>query len=82
MQNSTQIRNIGKVTRVWLHELGIDSLQDLRRCGSVATFQLIRSHHPNASLNLLWSLEGAIQNLDWRDLPEYQKERLRRQVGL
>ncbi len=82
MSDPLQIRNIGKVSRSWLAEAGIVTLEDLRAQGSVSTFRIIKSQQPRASLNLLWALEGAVQNMDWRDLTEEHKRRLRKELVL
>ncbi|MGB0388399.1 MAG: TfoX/Sxy family protein [Ardenticatenaceae bacterium] len=76
----SKIRNIGPVSRTWLHEVGIYSLEDLQACGSVATFRMIKSIRPQVSLNLLWALEGAIVDVDWRELPQAHKRLLREEV--
>lgn len=72
-----KIRNIGKVSRQWLYEIGILTLDDLQKSGPITAFQLIRANHPQVSLNLLWALEGAILDIDWRDIPESRKQELR-----
>ena len=76
----SKMRNIGKVSQQWLYEIEIYSLPDLQTCGAARAFSLIRSRHPQASLNLLWALEGAILEVDWRTLSEDQKAELRRQI--
>lgn len=76
----TKIRNIGKVSRQWLYEIGIYTLDDLQKSGAMPVFQLIRANHPRVSLNLLWALEGAILDIDWREIPESRKQELRQQL--
>ncbi|RZM81722.1 TfoX/Sxy family DNA transformation protein [Leptolyngbya iicbica] len=76
----TQIRNVGKVSRQWLAEIEIYSLHELQACVSVAAFEMIRQRHPKVSLNLLWALEGAILDVDWRALSAAQKSALRWQL--
>ena len=74
------MRNIGPVSRAWLAEAGVHTLADLRHCGAVATFRMIRDRQSGASLNLLWALEGAVRDCDWRALTEADKSRLREAV--
>ncbi len=76
----TKIRNIGKVSRQWLWEIEIYTLQDLQACGSVAAFKMVRARYPHVSVNLLWALEGAISDLDWRKIPPDRKADLQRQL--
>lgn len=75
-----KIRNVGKVSRQWLYEIGIYTLDDLQRNGAMVAFQLIRANHPTVSLNLLWALEGAILDVDWRAIPESHKQALHQQL--
>lgn len=75
-----KMRNIGKVSRRWLYEIGLHSLADLKKCGAMTAYQLIRHDHPQVSLNLLWALEGAILDVDWREIPEARKQELREQL--
>jgi len=70
------MRNIGKVSRTWLRAIELHTLDDLKRCGSVAAYRMIKSMQPKATLNLLWALEGAILDIDWRELPEQRKVKL------
>ena len=76
----TKLRNIGKISRRWLQEVEIYTLQDLQAWGSVQVFEMVRGQHPEASLNLLWALEGALLDLDWRQIPEARKAELKRQL--
>jgi DNA transformation protein and related proteins len=49
-----------------LSAAGITSLEQLRVLGSVAAYSRVKRTDANASLNLLWALEGAITGLPWR----------------
>ncbi|NWF36092.1 TfoX/Sxy family DNA transformation protein [Mariprofundus sp. KV] len=70
------MRNIGKVSRTWLRAIELHTLDDLKRCGSVATYRMIKSMQPQATLNLLRALEGAILDIDWRHIPSDRKDHL------
>lgn len=75
-----QLRNLGPVSAQWLAEVGIHSSTDLRQVGSVAAYALVRRQQPKASLNLLWGLEAAMRDIDWRELTEDDKHNLREQL--
>jgi len=75
------MRNIGRVSRSWLHQIEIYSLDELRTCGSIRVYCMIKSLQPEASLNLLWALEGAILDIDWRDIPDKRKSELLSQLN-
>lgn len=75
------LKNIGPISRRWLAEVGIYTITDLRRAGSVTTYKILKERCPKrVSLNLLWGLEAAIRNMDWRDLTETDKEDLKNQL--
>lgn len=75
-----QLRNLGPVSAQWLAEVGIHSSTDLRQVGSVAAYALVRRQQSTASLNLLWGLEAAMRDIDWRELTEDDKHNLREQL--
>jgi DNA transformation protein and related proteins len=64
-----------------LRAAGITTPEDLDRIGSVEAYRRAVAAGGHRSLNFLWSLEAALLDLDWRDLPQDRKSLLRRQVG-
>jgi hypothetical protein len=53
----------------------------LRNAGSITTCKILRERYPRkVSLNLLWGLEAAIRNVDWRALTEADKEELKKRL--
>lgn len=80
-QSSGRIKNMGPKTSQWLHEIGIDSIEDLEALGAVEAFRRLRASRPHqVSLNALWALQGAILNIHWNALPPDMKDELRAQV--
>lgn len=75
-----KIRNLGHVSASWLEEIGVSTIDDLRIKGSVETYIALKRLQPRASLNLLYSLEAALLDMDWRDLPSDVKASLRRDL--
>ena len=49
-----------------LAEAGIESVAQLQALGAVAAYVQVKQVCPQASLNLLWALEGALSGQDWR----------------
>jgi DNA transformation protein and related proteins len=45
--------------------VGITSVAQLRRLGSVRAYAMVKATEARASLNLLWALEGALTGLPW-----------------
>jgi DNA transformation protein and related proteins len=44
--------------------------------GAVAAYRLIKARQPAATLNLLWALAAALEEKDWRELSEVDKQQL------
>ncbi|MCO4764400.1 MAG: TfoX/Sxy family protein [Myxococcales bacterium] len=76
------MRNIGPKSRQWLWQVGIRTLADLREVGAPAAFAMVKSMEPRATLNLLWGLEGAVRDCDWRALSDADKAALKAQLPL
>lgn len=77
----TIIKNMGPKSRVWLHEIGIDTLEDLEAIGAVEAYRRLKASRPTeVSLNALWGLQGALLNLHWNALPPEMKADLKAQV--
>jgi hypothetical protein len=74
------LRNLGPASAAWLHEIGVHNRADLERVGPLTAWRLVRQNQPTVSLNLLWSLVAALQDIDWRDLPEAEKVRLKQKL--
>ena len=72
-------RNIGPTIEKRLNEIGVFSLADLAEMTAVRAFLAIRQRYPDKSIPrcyYLYSLQGALLNLDWRALPDEMKAEL------
>ncbi len=77
------LRNLGPVSAEQLAEIGILNEEGLRAVGVVVAFTRIRFRFGNqTSLNMLWALEGALTDIDWRKIPPSRKEQLKKAVGV
>lgn len=77
-----RMRNLGPASARMLHSIGIRTADDLAAVGALGAFMQLRDQtvHP-PSLNLLWAMEGALLDIDWRHLPPALMERRREQLG-
>ncbi len=66
--NFRRLPNLGPKSQAMLIAAGIHTLADLHRLGSVAAYLQVKRQGGNASLNLLWALEGAISGLHWQEV--------------
>jgi DNA transformation protein len=78
------VKNIGPTIHHRLIEIGISTLEDLKKIGAAKAYLKIKSLYPDKNLPVcyyLYSLEGAILNLAWNDIPETRKQTLLKAVG-
>jgi DNA transformation protein len=80
MAELTTMRNVGPSSAAWLAAVGVATISDLRKIGAVAAYARVKRVRPQASLNLLWALEGAVEDVDWRDITADRKQWLRREL--
>jgi DNA transformation protein len=74
--------NLRLATERMLKKAGINNVDDLHQQGSVNAFKAIQESHPAAqlTLELLWSLEGAIEGKHWSVLPKDRRDELAKSV--
>lgn len=71
-----KIRNVGPKSAAWLRQVGVKTEEDLVRVGPVDTFLKVKRAGFKPSLNLLYSLAGAIDDCHWTDLSAERKSGL------
>jgi DNA transformation protein len=57
---------LGPKSQAMLAGAGINTVPQLTRLGSVRAYAKVKATGSNASLNLLWALEGALTGLPWQ----------------
>ena len=66
------LRNLGPRSERLLEEVGIRGVEELRRRGALEAYLAVRRAGGTSSLNLLWSLAGALEpwpeGRDWREV--------------
>ena len=69
--------NLRLATERMLKKAGINSVNQLEKEGAINAYKAIQSSHSsNISLELLWSLEGAIEGTHWSVIPESRRQEL------
>lgn len=66
--NLTSLPNLGPKSQKMLLAAGIATIDQLREMGAVEAYWRVKQSGANASLNLLWALEGALSGLRWQDV--------------
>jgi len=71
-----KLRNIGPKSAAWLRQVGLRTREDLEAAGAVDAFVKVRRAGFKPSLNLLYSLEGALIDCHWQEVPEARRLQL------
>jgi DNA transformation protein and related proteins len=71
-----RLRNIGPKSASWLESIGIRTLEDLKKRGVVQTYLEVRASGQPATKNLLYALQGAVTDSDWRSIHSDIKAKL------
>ena len=74
--STSALRNIGPKSAAWLRQVGLRTREDLAAVGPLEAFMRVRRAGFKPSLNLLYSLEGALRDCHWQDVPEARRREL------
>lgn len=77
MGELSKLPNIGKVVEEQLNQVGITTVDQLIDLGSKEAWLRIKAIDDSACINRLQGIEGAIQGIKKKDLPEETKKDLK-----
>ncbi len=81
MPNPTRLSdlpNLGPKSELWLAEVGITSIAELREVGAVGAYRRLKHWNPRLiSLNALYAIHAALNDMHWRAVDQDTKARLR-----
>lgn len=77
MTELTSMQNIGKEMASKLKSVDITTAEELIELGAKEAFCRLKEKYPNVCLVHLYTLEGAIQNTEFNNLPEKTKASLK-----
>ena len=72
----SKLRNLGQASSKMLASAGILSEEQLRDMGSVSAYIAVKAAGFKPSLNLLWAIEGALTDRDWKEVSRSEKTSL------
>ena len=72
----SDLRNLGPKSEAMFVAIGIRTPAQLAARGSLDAYLALRQSGQQVSLNLLWAIEGALTNRDWRQVIRDDKLRL------
>lgn len=70
------LRNLGPKSQGMLAQAGIHTPEQLQQLGSVLAYARTKAVCKQASLNLLWALEGALSGRPWQEVAEQDRASL------
>ncbi|MDR1533397.1 MAG: TfoX/Sxy family protein [Clostridiales bacterium] len=73
----TAMKNIGAEMKRKLNAIGINSAEELSALGGKETFFRLKALYPEVCLVHLYTLQGAIDNIDFNMLPQDVKTDLK-----
>jgi DNA transformation protein len=79
--SGSKLRNVGPKSAAWLRQVGVRTQKDLVEHGPVGAFMKVKRAGFRPSLNLLYSLEGAIVGCHWQEVPIERRELLQNEVA-
>lgn len=77
MAELSSLKNIGKEMERKLKTVGINSAEELKEIGSKDIWFRLKLKYPEICLVHLYTLEGAISNIEYNHLSEETKEDLK-----
>ena len=70
------MRNLGTSSARMLAAAGIRSAHQLAQMGAVPAYLAVKAAGCKPSLNLLWAIEGALTDQDWREVSREERTAL------
>lgn len=76
MNGKAKLRNIGPKSAAWLRQVGLRTHEDLAAIGTVEAFMRVKRAGFKPTLNLLYAIEGALQDCHWQEISEERRHAL------
>jgi DNA transformation protein len=76
MTRIADLPNFGPKSQQMLDQAGIKTVAQLRELGAVRAYLQVKRSGGNASLNLLWAMEGALTGQHWQVVAKNERLRL------
>ena len=76
MTTPPRLRNIGPKSAAWLRQVLARAQADLAAAGTVDAFMRVKRAGFKPGLNLLYAIEGALNDCHWQDVPDERRTEL------
>lgn len=77
-----KLKNLGNASIQMLEVANIKTENQLRSIGAAAAFVTVKRAGCTPSLNLLWAIEGALTDRDWKEVAKTDRLSLLAQVEI
>ncbi|HEY4556048.1 MAG TPA: TfoX/Sxy family protein [Lysobacter sp.] len=74
--STEKLRNIGPKSAAWLRQVGLRTHEDVAAVGTVEAFMRVKRAGFKPTLNLLYSIEGALTDRHWQEVPDARRAEL------
>lgn len=74
--STEKLRNIGPKSAAWLRQVGLRTHEDVAALGTVEAFMRVKRAGFKPTLNLLYSIEGALAGCHWQEIPDTRRAEL------
>ena len=71
-----KLRGIGPKSLMLFNKVGIDSYDKFMQIDPFELYKLLKQIDPRVSLNMIYGIIGAQQDIDWRDVAQNQKTQI------
>jgi len=75
-KQADKLRNIGPKSAAWLRQVGLRTREDLEAAGTVEAFMRVKRAGFKPTLNLLYAIEGALQDCHWQEISDERRSEL------
>src|SRR5687767_8274098 len=75
-KQADKLRNIGPKSAAWLRQVGLRTREDLAAAGTVEAFMRVKRAGFKPTLNLLYAIEGALQDCHWQEISDERRSEL------
>lgn len=77
-----QMVGLGRVSCGWLRQAGVTSATQVRQSGAVQCYlKVLHAGVASPNLNLLWALQGAIDEVHWTLVPPKLRQQLKQELA-
>lgn len=77
MSELTALPNIGETLADRIIQAGISTPDEIKQLGAAEVFLRVKFVYPDACINHLYAIEGAVQNIRWHNLSDERKKELK-----